>query len=233
MRPILIAECGNNHEGSLDAAMEMLEKAKDAGADMVKFQAGTAEGFARAPEDVPKYRKYELGVNGYLQLYNSGLKLGIPVFFSVWAGDEFDALCYWPPYYKIAARQCNQEFINDYRDHRTQKQTVFISIPHTMNILHDLPRIDDFIPMHCVAEYPARDPLLHRIDHIRYAFQTDKAGWSDHCVGVDIAIMAAKMWKPYAIEKHFTLAHDFGPLRDHAHSATPDEFRRLRDALAD
>ena len=54
--PIIIAECGNNHEGDLVCAHEMLEAAALAKADMVKFQAGTPEGFARTPDKIDFYK---------------------------------------------------------------------------------------------------------------------------------------------------------------------------------
>jgi N-acetylneuraminate synthase len=38
MNPFIIAEIGNNHNGSLERAIAMIENARDAGADCVKFQ---------------------------------------------------------------------------------------------------------------------------------------------------------------------------------------------------
>jgi len=37
-RVIVIAEIGNNHEGSFDVALEMVDRAAEAGVDAVKFQ---------------------------------------------------------------------------------------------------------------------------------------------------------------------------------------------------
>lgn len=49
-RPYLIAELGNNHEGDLDVALELVAAAASAGADAVKLQVFGAEGFVRASE---------------------------------------------------------------------------------------------------------------------------------------------------------------------------------------
>ena len=38
-RPYVIAEIGNNHEGDLGIAKELIYAAKDSGVDSVKFQA--------------------------------------------------------------------------------------------------------------------------------------------------------------------------------------------------
>lgn len=40
MKTIIIAEAGVNHNGSVEMAMRLIEKAKEAGADYVKFQTG-------------------------------------------------------------------------------------------------------------------------------------------------------------------------------------------------
>ena len=45
-KPYLIAEIGVNHEGSINKAFEMIEKAKRGGANAVKFQTYKAERIA-------------------------------------------------------------------------------------------------------------------------------------------------------------------------------------------
>lgn len=214
--PIVIAEAGNNHEGSLDAALELLIKAKESGADMVKFQAGNAEGFARTKEDILRYKKYELGRKGYDRLVKEANKLNYPILFSVWS-DEFNYLRDMENY-KIAARQCTQEFVSKY-----DRDGVFVSIPHTY-VTHL--KIEKAIPMHCVSEYPAKDSMLERIGLLRDRY-SGLVGYSDHTIGVGECLRAIRIYHADVIEKHFTLAHDFGELRDHRLSATPEEMKIL------
>ena len=225
---VIVAEAGNNHEGNLDVALELIERAKESGADMVKFQAGTAEGFARNPTDpmeIRKYRKYELGLEGYDALIMRGNKLGIPVFFSVWS-PEFEAYN-GLIYKKVPARQCNPETIK-----RLDSPTTFISIPHTMplKMVAKLP-ITFGIPMHVVAQYPAATAMQTRFDDIRAALRMGigTIGYSDHTVGIfwPVKMATGHYWRARVIEKHFTLKHDFGPLRDHALSATPEQFKEM------
>jgi N,N'-diacetyllegionaminate synthase len=225
-QPYIIAEVGNCHEGSLDVALELVDRAKQAGADFVKFQAGRAEGFARTPQDVERYRKYELGEEGYWALVERAAKVGIEPLFSVW-NVEFESLFRYPVMWrKIPARQCDRLTIAERANPRT-----FISIPHwfeekqvrELDITHG-------IPMHCVTEYPAKDPMLGRILRLR-EWTGKPVGYSDHTIGIEAAVAAVKSAGAVAIEKHFTKAHDFGPLRDHALAATPEELKELVKAV--
>lgn len=221
---LIVAEVGNNHEGEKNAAFEMLERAKEAGADLVKFQAGKAGWFARTPEDEQRYMKYELGLPTYRRLVEHGKEIGIPVFFSIWGGDEFDELMA-DGYRKIASRQCNPGYIEKWDSPKT-----FISIPNTMSqaTVESL-GIKESTPLHCVPKYPTIDPELYRIDMLRNILKRP-VGYSDHTVGIGVCLLAAERGAA-VIEKHFTLAHDFGPLRDHALSATPEELRELVDQI--
>jgi len=222
----LIAEIGNCHEGSLDAAIEMLEKAKESGADLAKFQAGHAEGFARRKEDVDRYRKYELGLDGYKKLIQRGEEINLPVFFSIWS-DDFLILLDSCKYHKLASRQYNMETINKYA---TSPDT-FVSIPHTMPFDSIMSiGVGNGIPFHCVSEYPAINPSLERITWLEHYFKRD-VGYSDHSIGIENSCKAVKEYGATYIEKHFTLSHDFGHLRDHQHAATVSEFTEMVSKL--
>lgn len=234
-RCMIIAEAGNNHEGRLDVALELVERAKESGADLVKFQAGTAEGFARNPIDpaeIAKYRKYELGVEGYNLILKHGLKVGIPVFFSVWPPFDPEMAAYHKlAYRKVPARQCNHDVIS-----KLDSPTTFISIPHSMTLKAAamLP-IAKGIPMHVVAEYPAASAMLTRMADLRAALKRriGEVGYSDHTVGIywPVRVATDAHLRARAIEKHFTLKHDFGPLRDHALSATPAEMKEMVERI--
>lgn len=220
--PMVCADAGNCHEGSLDVALKLIDEAKKASADLIKFQAGTAAGFARVPEDIERYKKYELGRVGYQCLIGHGKKVGIPVFFSVWSPEFADL--YELEWKKIPSRQCANEWIEKYDSLKT-----FISIPN------DMPKeevkglkIKQGIPLHCVPSYPAIDSDVKRFLWLKNYFHEKNLdiGYSDHTIGIEAAVELVSLGA-VAIEKHFTLSHDFGPLRDHKHAATPDELSRL------
>ena len=224
MRVIAIAECGNCHEGSLQNALWLLHAAHGAGADIVKFQAGTAEGFARKPEDVPRYRKYELGLQGYWQIHHEARRLGVPVMYSVWSQEHgFDLFRHFH-YYKIAARQSTPAFVKSH-----DRLGVFYSIPPEAD-LNDYANVRSAMPMHVVPEYPAPDPNFERLKQLSDFF-AGRAGYSDHCLGTEACVEAVGKYGARWIEKHFTLAHNAGPLRDHVHGATPHEFKDMVERI--
>ncbi|TBN55960.1 N-acetylneuraminate synthase [Glaciihabitans arcticus] len=54
---LIIAEAGVNHNGSLDRALEMVDVAADAGADVIKFQTFSADKLARKDAQLAEYQK--------------------------------------------------------------------------------------------------------------------------------------------------------------------------------
>lgn len=235
MRPLLVAECGNNHDGNIDTAHRLICEAKEAGADIVKFQAGTAEGFTRDPCRYREYQKRELSKNEYDSLVRLAERLDIPVMFSVfpinsWRWEDYRAM----ENFKIAARQCSAENIFTYPARR-----LFVSIPHyvtdvshiaaALTYLSYVPYVREVFPLHCVTEYPAKDPMLHRIAELSRLLKMP-VGYSDHTIGITACKDAVDLGAP-VIEKHFTLDHNQSGFRDHQLSATPGEMKDLANYM--
>lgn len=223
--PVLIAEIGNNHEGDLLMAIHLISLAKWAGADLIKFQAGHAEDFARNKKQIKFYKKYDLGLEAYEKLLKIGMEINVPVFFSVWSKDYTD-LIRFEQYHKLAARQFNYDNIQIMDSDNT-----FISIPYkTKDLIKYKSVMNHSTPLHCVPEYPSKNPHLEEIPKLRKLFNRP-VGYSDHTIGINACVDAVVKYGAIAIEKHFTLAHDFGQLRDHKLSATANEFRQLKERV--
>jgi sialic acid synthase SpsE len=218
----IIAEAGNAHEGNINMAYELIWEASGCGCDAVKFQAGTAEGFARTPDKVDFYKPYVLSLEDFVDLYRYGCELGIPVFFSIWS-PEYEQLWRIEKYHKIPARQCNRETIEELDGPNT-----FVSIPFDQAGYYKL-GIKKSTVLHCVTEYPTNNPRLYVIDSLNKSFA--RVGYSDHTIGIDACLEAASYHNICAIEKHFTLDKRIKGLRDHELSANPADMKQLVEII--
>ena len=54
---LIIAEAGVNHNGSVERAIEMIDVALEAGADIIKFQTFSADKLARKDAQLAEYQK--------------------------------------------------------------------------------------------------------------------------------------------------------------------------------
>jgi sialic acid synthase SpsE len=257
-RVLIVAEIGVNHNGDVALAKKMIDAAKDAGADAVKFQTFTAE--ALAMRDTPKVqyqlnrtsdhethfemlRNYELGKKEHYEIANYCREREIE-FFST-------------PYDLESAKflaSMNLRFMKtasaDLVDLPLQRYIATTGIPTmvatgmaTLGEIESVVRIYDeldnsnLILLHCVSNYPCSDESLNLLamQTIGRAF-TLPYGFSDHSDGYLAAVGSVAMGAK-VIEKHFTLDKSL-PGPDHMASCSPTEFsdlvrsvRRLEEML--
>ena len=80
---LVIAEIGNNHEGSYTLAEELIGLASEAGVDAVKFQTFKTQ-FYVSQDDKDRYDKlksFELSQDEFEKLKNVAVEKGKPVYF--------------------------------------------------------------------------------------------------------------------------------------------------------
>ena len=75
----------------------------------------------------------------------------------------------------------------------------------------------------CKSEYPT---FAQHLKDFPKNFKYPIVGYSDHCIGIETCLIAISRGAKI-IEKHFTLDKSENIIRDHALSATPEEFRQL------
>jgi N,N'-diacetyllegionaminate synthase len=63
MSVYIIAEAGVNHNGSIELAKKMVDKAKEAGVDCIKFQTFVSENIVSKNADKAEYQKQETDAN--------------------------------------------------------------------------------------------------------------------------------------------------------------------------
>ena len=244
---MIIAEAGVNHNGKLDLALELCLRAKEAGADVVKFQTWKTENIITKKVKQADYQTLNTGIQESqfdmlkkLELsYDDFEKIkkycdDIGIIFASTADDEesLDFLINLGiPFIKIGSGDIgNIKFL---RYIGAKKMPVIIStgmsslaeIDISLNTLKDS-GTNDITILHCTTNYPCpyEEVNLSAMVTLKNAFHLP-VGYSDHTFGKDVAI-AAKALGATVIEKHFTLdRHMDGP--DHLASTEPDEFKEL------
>lgn len=245
-RVFVIAEAGVNHNGDVSLAEKLVDAAHAAGADAVKFQTFRAENLASDAAKLAPYQaaagvqdgqkamlaKLELDENAHRRLQDRARKAGIEFLSTPFDEESADMLeRLGIPRFKIPSGEItNKRLI----EHVARKGKPLI-LSTGMSDLDEVRRAVGWIRavsrapltiLHCVTEYPAPfDQInLRAMTTMRDELQLP-AGYSDHTLGVEIAVAAAALGAA-VIEKHLTLDRTL-PGPDHAASLEPAEFSSM------
>ena len=242
----IIAEAGVNHNGDIRLAKRLINAAKKAGADAVKFQTFKAERLVTLRVPKAHYQskagvkeshyemlhKLELSDSAHVLLKTYCKKIGILFLSSPFdeaSADFLDRLDV--PAFKIGSGEItNIPFLK----HIAKKQKPIIlstgmsSMGEVREAVKTLHRAGGhpLILLHCVSNYPA-DPKDANLRAMRTMAKACDllVGYSDHTMGVEVALAAVAMGA-CVIEKHLTLDRTLsGP--DHRASLEPEEFAAL------
>ena len=197
MSVYIIAEIGINHGGSLATACQMIDVAKQCGADAVKFQTYVTERICRI--DNPEYamlKRCELNYDDFRHLFKCAAAKGIDFISTPDTVEDAEFLdTLGMRYMKIGSANATRDFIQSISHIRTPlivslgMDSYWLGVSYAPNI-----------GMHCVSAYPC--PLdqanMKRVDGLKVS------GFSDHTTGSLCAIMAVARGAKF-IEKHFTL----------------------------
>lgn len=242
----IIAEAGVNHNGSLDLAMQMVDMAKECGADAIKFQTFKAEESTSSHAEKAAYqkrndaiiesqldmiRKFELPFGDFALLKGYCEKKGID-FISTPDGSE-SLKCLVDidvPLIKVGSTEVtNTLFLTEIA--RTMKPIILSTGMSTLGEVEKAVEIirlngnGNITLMHCTTDYPTQieEVNLNAMLTLKNAFKVN-VGYSDHTMGIEAAIAATTMGA-VCIEKHITLDRNLkGP--DHRASMPPDEFKQ-------
>ena len=245
-RTFVIAEIGNNHNGSYERAIEMIDQAASAGADCVKFQMRHLDAVYRQRtlrkdgEDLgTEYvldllRRFELTVDQHRQLAEYCKHKDILYLCTPWDGSSIEVLeDFGVPAYKVASADLTNLPLIDLLI-KTQKPLILSTgmsttdeVKTTVAFLNQ--RGARFVLLHCNSTYPAP---LHDI-HLKWMHQLREihpfVGYSGHERGINVSLAAVSLGA-CVIERHFTLDRTMeGP--DHAASLTQLEFARLVEGI--
>ena len=249
-RCFVIAEAGVNHNGSLERAVELIDSAKRAGADAVKFQTFNSSELATA--DAPKcgyqvrgtsasesqlemLQRIELSAADHRQLADYCREVGIEFMSTGFDVESVDLLVdLGVQRFKIPSGELTNLALIEH----VSKQDGPILISTGMASLGDVERAvetaeaagGDVTLLHCVSAYPApiEDVNLRSMVTLGNAFDLP-FGYSDHTLGITIAPAAVALGA-MVVEKHFTTDRTL-PGPDHAASLEPDELGDLVSAI--
>jgi len=218
----IIAEIGINHNGSLDLAKQLIDVAKAAGCDAVKFQKRTIDivytrEFLDSPRESPwgttqrdQKQALEFGRAEYDEIDAYCGRAGIEWFASAWdLPSQVFLRSYNLRHNKIASAMIgHHEFLETVAGERkvtfvSTAMSSYAEIDQAVEIFRS--RQCPFVPMHCVGEYPAREASLNLrvIGELRRRYRC-AVGYSGHEAGVSGAVFAA-MLGAVAVERHITL----------------------------
>lgn len=250
---IIIAEAGVNHNGSYELAIKMVDEAKRAGVDYVKFQTAKPELVISTFAPKAEYQKETTGaaesqlemckaihlpLTDYKPLKEYCDKVGIGFMstpFDLVSIDVLEPLDM--DYYKIPSGEItNLPYL---RKIASKHRPVILStgmceveeVEAALQVLEQGGvKRSDIIVLHCNTEYPTpmADVNLRAMDDLRRSLGVE-VGYSDHTKGIEVPIAAVALGAT-VIEKHFTLDKTMeGP--DHKASLEPDELKAMVDAI--
>lgn len=251
---LIIAEAGVNHNGSIELAKQLIDRAVEAGADYIKFQTFTASKLVTKTAQQADYqqknigggeesqyqmlKKLELSPEEHMILMDYCSKKGIKFLSTAF---DFDSIDFLDSLHLNLWKIPSGEITNyPYIKKIAQKQgDVILStgmstnddIQNAVDVLLKWGKTNDQITiLHCNTEYPTpfEDVNLLAMHSIAQRFKT-RVGYSDHTRGIEIPIAAVALGATI-IEKHFTLDRNL-PGPDHKASLEPAELKAMVSAI--
>ena len=235
---LVIAEIGNNHEGSYTLAEEMIGIAVEAGADAVKFQTIIPEKLVSIQQKkrIKQLKKFQLSYDEFTKLSKVAKNEGAIFLSTPFDIDSALFLNELVPAYKIASGD------NDFYPlikviaeigkpiimstglmnlDEIEKSVLFIK-----NIWKKNHNKEELALLHCVSTYPTplENANLLAINELEQI--ADIVGYSDHTSGIEAAVLSIA-FGARIIEKHFTIDNNYSDFHDHQLSLNPTEFKKM------
>lgn len=211
MRCKIIAELATNHGGDIALAKDMITAAADAGADIVKTQAYNVEHLRRSDPQYEWFLQSQLSFEDHDKLMNHAQHCGVEYLTTAYHIDDLDLVeRLGLSAVKIGSGEGRTELV---KHASTRVETVYASLPWGLESDHHAANVIWFAT---VPLYPTPPEA--------YAACKHHHGWSDHCVGLDIAKFAIAHGVAF-VEKHFQID---GRGRNQPWNMNADDVRELR-----
>jgi len=246
----VIAEAGVNHNGDINLAKKLIDTAKEAGADAVKFQTFKAENVVIENAEMAEYQKknigrsetqlkmikrFELGYKDFIELKKYCDRKKITFLSTPHSEDAIGFLEPLVPAYKIGSGDLtNLPFLEKIAK---KKKPIILStgmanLSEVRGTVRTIKKQGNnkIILLHCTTNYPCplEEVNLRAMQTLKKEFDLP-VGYSDHTLGMIVPITAVALGAQ-VLEKHFTLSRDsLGP--DHKASLEPKELKEMVIAI--
>jgi len=242
--PFIIAEIGNNHQGDIHTAKELVLYARDAGVQSVKFQMrsmeilyGSSSEAKKISEDLGSQytldllQKFQLTDEELFEIFDFSTANGLIPLCTPWDVKSLEKLeSYGMAAYKVASADfTNHELIE--RIASTGKpmlcSTGMSTEEEIISTVQFLERKNaDFLLLHCNSTYPTPYKDI-QLNYLKKLEQISKrmVGYSGHERGIHVALAACALGAK-VIEKHITLDREQEGT-DHKVSLLPNELQEM------
>jgi N,N'-diacetyllegionaminate synthase len=248
----VIAEAGVNHDCRLDRGQALIDTAKAAGFDAIKFQSYTASKIATRV--APRYWVEPQDPNGtqwdtfakldklsdadFKTLIDHARQAGIVAFSTPFDDEAVDFLVdLGMPAFKIASADLTCKPLLA-RVARAGKPVILSTGTSTLAEIDEAVETlatngcDEVVLLHCTLKYPCPPEgiNLRMMTHMMQAFPGIPIGLSDHSLGISVPQAAVAMGA-CMIEKHYTIDKTIQGSPDHHLSVDPAEGKALMDGI--
>lgn len=250
--PYLAAEAGINHNGELEKAFQMIEAAKNAGVDAVKFQTFKAEEFITdtslkftyksqgkevTESQLEMFRRYEFSKDEWHKIKIKCDDEGITFLSTPQNRSDLDLLLELGI---DAVKIGSDDFTNIplLKSYASTGLPLIVScgMANLEEVQQSLTAIGAFegypvVLLVCTSQYPTppSDVNLRKFETLRNSFPKIPLGFSDHTQG-PLASSLAVSFGACFFEKHFTLSHDL-PGPDHWFSEDPESLKAWASSI--
>lgn len=240
--PLVIAEVGINHEGSLDKALQCVDAAVAAGAEVVKFQCHIADKEMiptdMTPGDISSEKLYdiiercELTEEEERQVQRYCEQMGIIYLSTPFSREAADRLYdMGVPGFKIGSGECNNLPLLNHIAAMGRPMILSTGMNDIQSIRTSVATIRKYNTplalLHCTSMYPTpySKVRLRAICDLQLNFPDFPVGLSDHSVNIYTCLGAVTLGA-CILEKHFTVTRDW-PGPDVPISIDPSELEDL------
>lgn len=247
---LIIAEVGVNHNGKLSRGYELIDAAKEAGADVVKFQTYKAKQIVT--KKAPRYWNDNLNDDKGGTQYDTfskldSLELQDYINLKAYCKEKGIIFCSTPfnlpdvdllekvgvEVYKISSSDITYTQLLE-KVAKTNKPIILSTgCASISEISESVKKIQScgnlkIILQHCILQYPCDDENanLVKMQKIQEIFQDIPVGYSDHTIGIAIPIGSVAMGA-CSVEKHFTIDKKLPNSPDHKLSVDTEELKQM------